>query len=142
MKKTIALLVLTIFLISTLGCATGSNQQSGAVAGAAGGAAIGGLIGGDWLGALIGAGIGLVVGGAIGTAIDAETAKSAKIEAARTNERVIYYTDDRNQAVESTPMESASTDCTKVRTKIYEQGRVISDVTEEVCRGKRTTRTY
>jgi uncharacterized protein YcfJ len=143
MKKTISLFMVVVFTVAMLGCAThNSNQQSGMVYGAAGGAAVGALIGGDWLGALIGAGAGLVLGGVIGSAIDQETERKAKIEAARSNERVVYYTEDRNQAVESTPMASTRTNCTKVRTKIIDNGKVIKDVIEEVCKGSKSTNTY
>lgn len=143
MKKTISLLMVVVFIAATFGCAThNSNQQSGMVYGAAGGAAVGALIGGDWLGALIGAGAGLILGGVIGSAIDHETERNAKVTAARSNERVIYYTEDKTQAVESTPMPSTRTNCTKVRTKIIENGKVIKDVIEEICKGSKSTDTY
>lgn len=70
MNRLLSMLLVTLLLISTMGCA--SRQQSGALIGAGGGAAagagIGALLGGK-KGALIGGAVGAAAGGITGAAI-------------------------------------------------------------------------
>jgi len=149
MKK-IATIIALIFLLSIIGgCA--SNRERGAGIGAITGALIGAMAFGSnsWQAALIGAAGGAVIGLLVGDAMDAQTQESAKVNASANNERVVYY-DDKNRAVESTPgpmtktiySGNQRTDCRKVTTRIYEDGRVVSDKTEEVCTATKTSKTY
>jgi surface antigen len=137
-----------VFLLSIFGgCAT--NTERGAGIGAAGGALIGAAAFGShsWQAALIGAVGGAIIGGLIGNAMDAQ--EKSKADAASTGRRVVYY-DDNNRAVESTPGPltktiyegNQRTDCRKVTTKVYDNGKVVVDKTEEVCTATKSSATY
>lgn len=143
MKKLFVILLCVAFVFTTFSCAT--NRERGAGAGAAAGALAGAAAFGShsWEAAIIGAIGGAIIGGMIGDSIDAKEEREAKIQAAQSQKQVIYYTDDQRSKVESTPLvHNQQTECTKVRTVVTENGKVVKDVIEEVCRGTKTTQTY
>ena len=148
MKTIIISLVCMLFLIS--GCA--NNRQGGAVIGAGTGAAIGALAmeSNSWLGLIVGATAGALVGYIAGDAMDEKY--EAQQQAVQQNRKVVIY-DDQQRAVEAIPQgprygyvnpdgTMAETNCRKVRTRIWENDKVTSDKTEEVCEGKRRNDTY
>jgi len=142
MKKTIAILLCVVFLVSVFGCATANRRQQGAGWGAAVGGTIGALAwqSNSWLGLLIGATAGAVAGMLVGDAIDQQ--EQAAIQAAKEDRRVVYY-DKNDRAVEAMPISSNQhTHCKKVRTRIWENGEVVSDKIQEVCEATKDTPTY
>lgn len=151
MKKLIVAVICCLFLFT--GCAGTDKRYSGAALGGALGGTIGALAlqSNSWLGLAIGATAGTLGGWMIGTSLE-EEAQRSQVNAVNSGERVVYY-NDRQQAVDSTPVGQryyytdaqgtpTKTNCQKVRTKIWEGDRVVSDKTEEVCTGTRTTHTY
>lgn len=142
-QKLSFLLVLTI-LLTTVSCATVPedryNTQKGAAIGAGIGALLGQAIGRDTESTLIGAGIGTLVGSIAGNAADQSYAASR--EAARTNKRVIYI-DDNQRAVEAIPgAYNQQTNCRKVTKRQWDKRTLISETTEEICEGEKTSPDY
>lgn len=74
MKRTIAMTLIVIIVLGTIGCASWTNKEKGAVIGATTGGVIGGLIGevegNTALGAIIGAAVGGLAGAWIGDYMD------------------------------------------------------------------------
>lgn len=151
MKKLIVGAICILFLVT--GCAGTDKRYSGAALGGALGGTIGALAlqSNSWLGLAIGATAGTLGGWMIGTSLEDE-ARRSQTAAVNSGERVVYY-NDRQQAVDSTPVgqryyyadqagNPTRTNCQKVRTKVWEGDRVVSDKTEEVCTGNKTTQTY
>lgn len=147
MKKLLVVLLCVAFILTSFGCAT--NRQTGAATLGAAGAAIGALAwqSNSWVGLIIGATAGALVGYVLGDIADQQ--EQAKVTSAETGKRVVYY-NDKDQAVESTPGPRTKTiyegnrrtDCRKVTTKIYENGEVVSNKTEEVCTATMSSNTY
>jgi outer membrane protein OmpA-like peptidoglycan-associated protein len=79
MKRTLTLLVVMVFLLATVNCASWSKKTKGAVIGGAGGAVVGGVIGraagNTILGAIIGAAVGGAAGAIIGNYMDKQAAE-------------------------------------------------------------------
>jgi len=142
MKKLLIGLFIIIISLSLVSCAADPsryNTQRGAVIGGGIGAILGGIIGNDWAGVAIGAGIGTIIGSITGNAVDQQN--QAAVEAARTNKQVIYY-DNNGRAVESFPEASQQTNCKKVTTRVWDHGTLVSERTEEICRGSKDSQTY
>jgi phage tail tape-measure protein len=147
MKKLFIILLCVAVMVTTFSCAT--NRQTGALTGGSIGAMIGALAwqSNSWVGLLIGATAGALVGYVLGDINDQQ--EKAKTEAASTGRRVFYY-NDKDQAVESVPgpltktiyENNQRTDCRKVTTRIFENGGVVSDKTEEVCTATKSSATY
>ncbi len=141
MKRWLAALAGFLFLISLVGgCTTTQSNATaqGAGLGAAVGAATGALIDrhNPWRGAVIGATAGAILGGGL-----AEINRQASLDAARTNQPVVYR--EGNTVVEATPLTyNQQTHCHKIHKRIWENGRLIADRIEEVCEGNKTTNTY
>jgi uncharacterized protein YcfJ len=148
MKKLLIALIFIVFL--SVGCA--NNRQGGAAIGAATGGAIGALAydSNSWLGLAIGATAGALVGYIAGDAMDQK--QEAQQQAVTQNRKVVIY-DDQQRAVEAQPVgqrygymdqsgRMVQTNCRKVRTRIWEGDKVVSDKTEEVCEGEKKDRTY
>ena len=128
MKKLICLVVVSVFLFA--GCATHTGQGAGVGAGAG---TIASVIAGKsgTTAALLIMG-GALLGGAIGASMDAQ-ARNASLQSENRNKTIMV--------VEEEPT-NASTNCSKVTTKKWKNGEVISEVTEEKCRGERKSNTY
>ena len=79
MKKILVVLVVTVFVLSAVNCASWSKGVKGGVIGGAGGAVLGGLIGhaagNTLLGAIIGAAVGGAAGAIIGSYMDKQAAE-------------------------------------------------------------------
>jgi len=140
-KITIALLLsLMIFSVSCATTPDRYNTQRGAAIGAGIGALLGQAIGRDTEGTLLGAGIGTVVGAIAGNAIDQDY--QAARDAALINKRVVYV-DDRGRAVEAIPFQTnQQTNCRKITKRHWDNGQLISETTEEICEGEKTSRNY
>jgi outer membrane protein OmpA-like peptidoglycan-associated protein len=79
MKRILTLLVVVVFLLGAVNCASWSKKTRGAVIGGAGGAVVGGVIGraagNTILGAIIGAAVGGAAGAIIGNYMDKQAAE-------------------------------------------------------------------
>jgi uncharacterized protein YcfJ len=141
MKKLLIIGIICAFLLS---CASAGdpgryNTQRGALIGGAFGSILGLAIGNDAAGALLGGAGGALIGGLVGNAADQHY--QAEREAAQTNKRVVYV-DRSGYAVESIPSSSVRTNCKKVTTKEWDNGKLVLETTKEVCEGTKTERKY
>lgn len=107
------------------------NTQVGAAVGAGTGALIGQAIGGNTQSTLIGLTAGTILGALVGNAVDQDY-QAAK-DAAQYGKPVIYY-DKSGHAVEAIPEETKDANCQKVRKRIWEDGKLVKETVEEVCR--------
>ena len=130
MKKTFAILFTLVFgLVIISGCAT-NNTRQGAMLGAGAGTIAAVLANKSPVtSALLILG-GTVLGGAIGNEMD-EQARQASLQ--NPSKKVIM--------VEEEPSNSR-TDCRKVTKKEWKNGKLISETTNEVCTGTRSSNTY
>lgn len=131
MKRAIAILMVMVFgLVILSGCA--SNRTREGAAWGAGAGTIAAVLANrsTATSALLIIG-GALLGGAIGNEMDEqERAKQASIQ--HPNKKVLL--------VEEEPTER--TDCKKVTTKEWKNGKMIKETTREVCTGKKTSNTY
>jgi hypothetical protein len=141
MKKTLPIMILlsllSIFLVS---CAhyppDRYNTQHGALIGAGAGALLGQAIGGNTQGTLIGLAAGTILGALVGNAVDQDY--QAARDAAAYEKPVIYY-DTKGSAVEAIPGPlDEKTNCSKVTKRVWQDGKVVSETVEEVCREPET----
>lgn len=125
-----------LFLVMILfGCSTG-----GAIVGGLTGAAAGALLDkkNPFRGAVYGAALGATAGGLL-----TEMSKKAAEEAASKRKPVGYRSKDGKQAVLAEYVgEGQATNCDKIRSRKWENGELISDNVEEICKGKKTTADY
>jgi len=90
-RKSIAVVVLLVGVVTLAGCAT--KAQTGAGAGAGVGALAGSAIGGDTESTMIGAGVGALGGYLIGSEMDKQDAAAAQAQRdAEMNTTVVYVT--------------------------------------------------
>ncbi len=108
---------------------------------------------GAGLGALAGALIdeenrwrGAVIGGLIGGVFAAtvtEISRRSALEAAHEGKPVVYQSQDGFQRVESTPIAyNAETNCHKVRTRVWQDGKLVKDEVKEVCESQKSEPVY
>lgn len=133
MYKTIALLLITIAIISCK-----QYHYEGAAVGAAIGGVSGALIdkNNHWRGGLIGAGIGSIAGATI-SEISAKATKDVvshnyPVEY-RTNNGQIYYRAEPYTYYDN----RQNTTCKKIRERLWENDRLIKDTVKEVCHGEK-----
>lgn len=107
------------------------NTQVGAAVGAGAGALIGQAIGGNTESTLIGLAAGSILGALVGNAVDQDY--QAVRDAALYGKPVIYY-DKNGHAVEAIPGETHDPNCQKVRKRVWEDGTLVKETVEEVCR--------
>lgn len=108
------------------------NTQKGALIGAGAGALLGQAIGGNTAGTLIGLAAGTIFGGLVGNAVDQDY--QAARDAVRYDKPVVYY-DEKGSAVEAIPEPvQGKGDCRKVTKRVWEDGTLVSETVEEVCR--------
>jgi len=127
-KKLICIVTISLFLF--IGCA--SNTQRGAGIGAGAGTIASVIAGKDGTTAALLIMGGALLGGLIGNTID-EQAKSASLQPENRNKTIMVVEEEPNKA---------STNCSKVTTKKWKNGNLISEVTEENCRGERKSNIY
>lgn len=126
------ILLVALSLVSTPACAPYQVQGGGV------GAYAGGLAGAlldhrnPWRGGVIGAALGALAGATI-----AEVSVQGAREAARYNRPVVYRTDNAPGGYGGYIAEPMGTDartrCKKVRERIYENDRLVSDRVKDVC---------
>lgn len=136
-----------LFVVSLIGgsllassCATNQGTNQAAGVGASLGALAGALIDDNnrWRGAVIGG----LIGGAFGGTVSEISQRSAR-EAAHEGKPVVYKSDDGFQRVESAPVAyNAQTDCHKVRTRVWQDGKLVKDSIEEVCESNKSEPVY
>jgi outer membrane lipoprotein SlyB len=103
----------------------------------------------SWWGAAIGATAGLVVGMLVGDAMDQQEQQNAEIRAAQTNQTVVIH-DQSNNAAKVEPYGQSTvsynnnmrTECQKVKTTVWRDGKQVSEEINEVCTSTKTTATY
>jgi YMGG-like Gly-zipper len=137
MKKyriVIVMLALSVLLASCVYYPYGPNgyynTQAGAVVGAGTGALIGQAIGGNAESTLIGLAAGTIIGALVGNAVDQDY--QAARDAAQYGKPVIYY-DRTGHAVEAIPQATNDPNCQKVTKRVWENGTLVKETTEEVC---------
>jgi chromate transport protein ChrA len=128
MKKLTAILMVMVLGLVISGCAT-NNTRQGAMMGAGAGTIAAVIANRSPVTSAILIMGGMLLGGAIGNEMD-EQAKQASLR--HPNKRVLI--------VEEEPTER--TDCKKVTTKEWKNGKIIKETTREVCTGKKTSNTY
>lgn len=106
------------------------NTQAGAAVGAGTGALIGLAMGGNAESALIGLGAGTIIGALVGNAVDQEY--QAARDAAQYGKTVVYY-DREGRAVEAIPQTASDPNCRRVTKRVWENGTLVKETTEEVC---------
>jgi len=135
-KQKCLILLMALLLIASTGC-TPYQVQGGGVGAAAGGIA-GALLDhrNPWRGGVIGAALGALAGATI-----SEVSVQGAREAARYDRPVVYRTDGLPGGYGGYIAEPIGTDaytkCKKVRERIYENDRLISDRIKEVCEGQK-----
>ena len=141
MKK-IALYCLSIVVL--VGCATMQPTTPRTYEGAGVGSVIGGIAGAlldqhnPWRGGVIGGALGAVAGASL-TEISARAAR----EAAVSQRPVEYRTEDGRGVYRADPISyDARTKCTKIRERVWENGRLVKDQVREVCQGTKYERRY
>ena len=132
--------VLLLFSVLLVSCAyyppDRYNTQRGAAIGAGAGALLGQAIGRNTEGTLIGLAAGTIVGALVGNAMDQDY--QAAREAASYEKPVIYY-DKKGSAIEAIPTPvDQKTNCSKVTKRVWQDGKVVSETVEEVCREPET----
>lgn len=144
MKKIMTLLSLAMLIVMMNSCATMQPTTSHTYEGAGVGAVIGGVAGAlldrhnPWRGGVIGGVLGAVAGGTL-----TEISTRASREAVEERRPVEYRTEDGRGVYRADPMEyNASTRCSKVHERVWEDGRLIKDQIKEVCEGTKTERRY
>lgn len=103
------------------------------------GGAMGGIAGAildhrnPWRGGVVGAALGALAGATI-SEVSAQGARQAAIA----DRPVVYTTQEGRGTYYAEPVgRSAHTNCRKVREKIYENNRLVSDRVKEVCTGEK-----
>ena len=132
-----SLLILAVFFTTgvLISCGqpvvTSERTYQGAGAGAAIGSVAGLLLDSKnrWRGALIGGLLGAAIGGTT-----TEIAARAAREAAAEGRPVAYKSTDGFQRVQATPVSyNSRTGCEKVRTRVWQEGKLVKDEIKEVC---------
>ena len=129
MKKLIVIAIIAMFL--TVGCATNRTMQGAGVGAGAGTIAsvIAGKSGSTAALLIMG---GALLGGVIGNTMDQQAQAMSQAPENRGKSIVV---------VEEGPT-NAQTKCRKVTKKTWKNGNRISETTEEVCTGNRTSNVY
>ena len=138
MKKLIVIAMIAMFL--TVGCAT-NRTMTGAGIGAGIGtiaSVIAGKSGSTAALLIMGGALG---GGLIGNTLD-EQAKNASMQPQNRGKSVMVIEDGPTYAKSGGNTGSASTQCRKVTKKTWKDGNRVSETTEEVCTGNRTSNVY
>jgi hypothetical protein len=131
MKKLCTLLIISVFMITLVGCATNTGRGAGLGAGAGTIASVIAGKSGSTAALLIMGGA--LLGGAIGQVMD-QQAQQASMEPQNRGKTVMVIQED--------PDESQGTNCSKVTKRSWRDGKLIRETTEETCTGRKTTRTY
>jgi len=129
MKKLIVIAIIAMFL--TVGCATNRTMTGAGVGAGAGGIAsvIAGKSGSTAALLIMG---GALLGGLVGNTMD-QQAQAMSQEPANRGKSIVV--------VEEGPT-NAQTKCRKVTKKTWKDGNRVSETTEEVCTGNRTSNVY
>lgn len=131
LKKLMSVLVIGIFLFGFVGCATNRTMTGAGVGAGAGGIAsvIAGKSGTTAALLIMG---GALLGGLIGNTLD-QQAQAMSTQPENRGKSIVI--------VEEGPT-NAQTKCRKVTKKVWKDGNRISETTEEVCTGNRTSNVY
>jgi uncharacterized protein YcfJ len=145
-RRKIGILIMVGLITASVlaGCAYDPHRyrlQQGAGVGAVAGGIAGRLIGHDSAGMWLGATIGTIVGATVGNIMDQE--REAVISASQQNKRVVIYNEKQSEAIEAIPgPANQQTNCKKVTTRHWKEGKLIQEETKEVCTGNKITNAY
>jgi hypothetical protein len=144
MKKVISFLSAIMLMVMLNSCATMEPTSSRTYEGAGVGAVVGGIAGAlldrhnPWRGGVIGGVLGAVAGGTL-TEISARAAREAYVS----GRPVEYRTEDGRGVYRADPLEyNASTRCSKIQERVWEDGKLVKDQIKEVCEGTKYERRY
>lgn len=141
MRRILTMLTIGGLLLSMVGCATTPRTYEGGAVGAAAGAVAGALLDrhNPWRGGVIGGVIGAIAGATI-TEISARASREAAME----QRPVEYRTEDGRGIYRADPMGpyDPRTRCSKIRERVWEDGRLVKDQTREVCESTMYQRRY
>lgn len=131
MRKILSILLIGMFLMTTIGCATNKTMQGGALGAGAGGIAsvIAGKSGSTAALLIMG---GALLGGLVGNAMD-QQAQQVSMQPQNRNKTVMVIEEHPN---------TGSTNCHKVTKRHWKNGKMTHETTEEVCTGNKKTNTY
>jgi len=140
-NKIIGVLAIMIGSQLLVSCAAHNPRvYEGALAGGGIGAVAGALLDrhNRWRGAMIGGALGSAFGGAT-TGIAARVRQ----QAAYSNQRVAYQSNDGWERVQATPIDyNEQTKCHKIAERRWQGGRLVDDSVHEVCEGDKTEYRY
>jgi len=142
MEKRMRMVIVVTFIIgfTLTGCAR-YNTQLGTGVGAVIGGIAGQLIGGDSKSTMIGAGVGAGLGLLGGNMLDQY--EEARREAATSGHTVTIKDPNSTKVVQAIPGPiNQKTHCRKVMKRVWDKGVLVSETTEEVCEGTKTTNSY
>ncbi|MCS7281533.1 MAG: glycine zipper 2TM domain-containing protein [Desulfobacterota bacterium] len=144
MKTIKHLLFASLCLLVLNACETVRPTSQRTYEGGAVGAVLGGIAGAlldrenPWRGGVIGGALGAVAGATI-TEISARAAK----EAHASGRPVEYRTEDGRTIYRADPVGyDASTKCTKIQERIWQDGKLVKEEIKEVCEGTKYERRY
>lgn len=139
MKRIVCCLLVVAFSVVAFSCTT-MEGVGGAIIGGVVGAGAGALLDrkNPFRGAIYGGALGATAGGLL-----TEMSTKATREASRKRKPVGYRSKDGKQAVLAEYVgEGQETNCDKIRSRKWENGELISDNIDEVCKGKKITAEY
>jgi chromate transport protein ChrA len=128
MKKLVIILSLSLILL--IGCAT-NNTRQGAMLGAGAGTIAAVLADKSPATSALFILGGALLGGAIGNEMD-EQERARQVSIQNPTKKIVMVEEEDTQR----------TDCKKVTTREWKNGKLLSETTQEVCTGKKTTSTY
>jgi uncharacterized protein YcfJ len=133
LKKLMSVLVIGIFLFGMVGCATNRTMTGAGVGAGAGGIAsvIAGKSGTTAALLIMG---GALLGGLIGNTMD-QQAQAMSTQPENRGKSIVTWTELEDPT-------NAQTKCRKVTKKVWKDGNRISETTEEICTGNRTSNVY
>ncbi len=147
--------IMMAFVVTISSCAVPPdryNTQKGAAIGAGFGALTGQIIGRNTRSTLLGAAVGGMLGSLVGNTVDQDYQYSRESNYQTGREAAYsspYSSRPRYYGYRTAPYDASSayysnpqTRCRQVTRRTIENGRVISETTEEVCEGDRYSREY
>jgi len=138
MKKYLIVVLPFLFCLSLVSCAyypyppEGYNTQVGSVVGGGMGALLGQAIGNNTESTIAGLAAGTIIGALVGNAADQANQAAAARDAAQYGKPTVFY-DENGRAVEAIPEPGSAPNCTRVRKRVWENGKLVEEKVEEIC---------
>lgn len=144
MKKLFLIAIAMMLVFSISSCAAPPdryNTQRGAAIGAGFGALTGQIIGHSARSTLLGAALGTVVGAVAGNAVDQDYQAAREASYNTYSPRPVTYYGQR-YAVPAPYYSVPQNRCRTITRRTWDNGRVVSETTEEICEGSRYRNDY